>query len=310
MFGFKKYNYESFTKDVLMKEMMLDRFGGPEPGERAPDFEARMLDGDEISLSDYEGEKNVVLTFGSATCPVTASSISGMNDLYEEYRGDDVAFLFCYVREAHPGERLPAHENLEGKVQAAEVFRRAEEVDIPIIVDDLKGSVHRRYGKLPNSTFIIDKSGRVAFRCLWTRASVVEDALDELLERQRERDVDHVLVCGGEDTTMPKLATMLHAHRALERGGRNAVRDFEREMGVTGRVAIRASRLYQPVADNAGRSIAWAGVAAGVLVGGILLGRYLRQQRFRTRTPYDIESLGVPRRSTHGDHGDYEAVGI
>lgn len=309
MFGVKRYNYESFSKDLLMRDILLDRIGGPSAGERAPQFDARTLEGEEISLEDYRGERNVVLTFGSATCPFTVASIGGLNELYSRYNSEDVEFLFCYVREAHPGERLPAHESEDDKERAADLFRREENVEIPILVDDLKGSIHRKYGTLPNATYIIDKSGRVAFRSLWTRPQVIQEALDELLERQSDRGVEHVVVHGGEDTTMPSAAAMLHTHRALRRGGRQALGDFEREMGMPGRVAVTTSRMARPIAENPGKSVLIAGVTAGVILGGILLGRYLRERRFRMRTPYDIESMGIPRRRKRGE-GDYEAVGI
>jgi alkyl hydroperoxide reductase subunit AhpC len=310
MFGLKSYNYERFSKDVLTKDVLLDRFGGPRPGDRAPEFEGRTLDGEEVSLSDFRGESNVVLTFGSATCPFTTASIEGMNELYEEYGGDGVEFLFCYVREAHPGERLVAHETVEDKEYAAQIFRREENVELPIIVDTVKGSIHKKYGKLPNATYLIDKSGRVAFRSLWTRPNVIEQALDELLDRQRERGVDHAIVNGGEDRSMPAAAALVHTHRALRRGGEEAIRDFESEMGVPGRVAVKASKLVRPVAENPGKTALLAGVTAGVVIGSILLGRYLRERRFQKRMPYNIEALGAARRTTHTDHGDYEAVGI
>lgn len=310
MFGLKRYNYDHFTKDSLMKDMLLDRVGGPEPGERAPDFEGRTLDGETISLGDYRGEKNVVLTFGSATCPFTATSIAGMNELYDDFADEDVQFLFCYVREAHPGERLPKHESYEDKQHAAEAFRYEESVEMPILVDDVKGTIHKKYGKLPNPTYLIDKSGRVAFRSLWSRRSAVRDAIDELLERQQERDVEHAIVNGGEDASMPTTRALLRTHRALERGGREAIRDFQREMGVPGRVAVTASRTIRPVAEHPGRSAVIAGLTVGVIAGGLLLGRYLRARRFRTRGPYYVESLGMPRRATGTGPGDYEAVGI
>ncbi len=308
MFGLKPYNYQHFTRDLLMKDVLLDRAGGPEPGERAAVFQTQTLDGKQIDLGNYRGRKNVVLTFGSATCPFTAASIGGLQELYEEYRGEDVEFLFCYVREAHPGERLPAHGSLPDKVRAAELFRREEELEIPVIVDDLKGTLHKKYGKLPNATYLIDKSGRVAFRCLWTRPGAIEEALEELLERQQEHDVEHAIVNGGEDATMPSTYAMLHAHRALERGGKRAIQDFRSEFGVPGRVAVAAGRMVEPIAEHPARTAALAGATAGVVIAGILLGRFLRARRLRT--PYDLASLGIPRRSTHGEHGDYEAVGI
>src|SRR5947209_6362357 len=129
MFGMKPYNYQRFTSDLLVKDMAASKLAaaGPAPGERAPDFKGRALDGDLIQLRDFAGEKNAVLTFGSATCPMTAGCIRGLTSLCEEYRGDDVEFLFVYVREAHPGDQLPAHESMDDKIAAAELLRQAEE---------------------------------------------------------------------------------------------------------------------------------------------------------------------------------------
>lgn len=307
MFGFKRYNYDAFTRDLLIKDTAKSKFGsGPEPGERAPNFEARTLDGDKIELSDFEGDKNVVLTFGSATCPFTAASIEGMNELSGEYSSDDVQFLFVYAREAHPGEKLGPHRSEEEKTEAAERFRREEELEIPVIVDQLNGKIHRRYGALPNPTYLIDKSGRVAFRSLWTRPGVIEDALVELLERQEERDAEHAIVHGGEDTSMPVTVAMFHAHRALDRGGSKAIDDFRRELGFPGRLAHAASRVAEPITLHPGRAIAGALIAGGVITGGLVLGRKLRQKRYASlRSPYQYR---VPQRR-EGSEGEY-AVGI
>lgn len=306
MFGFRKYNYEGFTRDLLTKDILTDKIKGPNPGDRAPDFDGRTIDGDRIRLSDFRGEKNVVLTFGSATCPFTAGSIRGMDDLYEEYRDRDTEFLFIYVREAHPGEKLPAHKTMQDKIRAAELFRDEEDVDIPVIVDDLDGTIHRKYGKLPNPSYLVDKSGRIAFRCLWTRPGAMEDALEELLDRQEERGVDHAVVNGGEDTSMPSTYATLHTYRALERGGRKAIHDFRTELGLPGRMAVAGSRIAQPIALHPGRAALGAALTAGVIVGGLMLGRVLRGRRLRARQPYQFESY----RTTGRTGTDYEAVGI
>lgn len=310
MFGFKPYNYDTFTRGMLVQDMATDRVGGPEPGERAPDFEARTLDGDKVRLSDYRGHKNVVLTFGSATCPMTAASIGGMNDLYEEYNGDGAQFLLVYVREAHPGEELPAHESMDDKVHAAETLRDEEDVNMPVLVDDLRGSIHKKYGKLPNSTYIIDRSGRVAFRCLWTQPPVVKQALEELLERQQDRGVDHVVVAGGEHTTMPKLYPILHAHRALERGGDKALYDFRNSMGVPGRAALMAGRVARPVAEHPMRALTAALLTGGVVAASVLAGRELRRRRMRSYLPYDVHEAASERKRTATGTDDYEPVGI
>ena len=59
MFGLgSEYNYSRFTKELLAKDLAGDGFRGPEPGDRASDFELRSLEGDIFRLSDFRGEKN------------------------------------------------------------------------------------------------------------------------------------------------------------------------------------------------------------------------------------------------------------
>src|SRR5689334_11080992 len=118
MLGFSSYNYEHFSREIF-HDLAQTSFTGPAPGERAPDFKATTLDGDSVRLRDFAGKKNVLLIFGSATCPMTAGSIAGLNELYDRLRGDHLEFLFVYVREAHPGEIIPAHRSMREKIEAA-----------------------------------------------------------------------------------------------------------------------------------------------------------------------------------------------
>lgn len=308
MFGFARYNYDQFERQQLVKDFARTKFGrAPAPGQRAPDFELRSLDGEKIRLRDFESEKNVVLTFGSATCPQTAASIGGLRNLEEEF-GDEVQFLFVYTREAHPGNRIPAHQSREDKVHAAEMFRDEEEIDFPILVDDVNGRVHRQYGALPNPSFIIDKSGRIAFRSLASNADRIEEALNELIETQQERGVEHAIVGGGEDSAVPAVRMFMHAHRALSRGGQRSLRNFQNELGIPARVALTGGRLARPITDHPGRTVATAAAVGGVLTLGFLIGRELRRRRFE-QTPYRMHT--VPRHHRRGgEMDDYEAVGI
>jgi peroxiredoxin len=315
MFGFKPYNYESFTREMLTKEILFAGFAGPKPGERAPDFEARTLGGQEITLSEFRGTANVVLIFGSATCPFTGAGIRQMNELYTQFNrrhANDVRFFFVYVREAHPGERLPAHQSLGDKEWAARRFRDEEKIKMPILLDDLKGSIHKNYGKLPSAAFIVDKAGRIAFRSRWAHPHVVAEALEELLQLQGTRGTSRpAIVHGGEDTSMPSMYAILHAHRALERGGRKALEDFRREMGVSGQVVVAAGRALKPIADHPRRTAALAGITVAVALGSVFLGRYLRERyRYRTHPAYQYGELPRPRRVRDSNYGDYEAVGI
>lgn len=220
MLGFSNYNYRHFSREIL-REMARAPLSGPEPGDRAPDFKATSLDGETLRLSDFQGKKNVLLLFGSVTCPMTAASIQGVNELYDQFRGDEIEFLFVYVREAHPGERVPAHNSTTEKKEAAILLRDTEELEMPILVDDTRGSIHRKYSKMPNPAYLIDKSGHVAFRSKWTKPDALESAIEELLELQKERGVEHVIVHGGQDISMPLSYSELYAYRALERGETN-----------------------------------------------------------------------------------------
>jgi hypothetical protein len=304
MFGNARYNYPEFKKTMLTKVMERQFGDAPDPGERAPDFELRTLEGDKIRLSDYRGERNVVLTFGSATCPLTAASISGLRDLHDDFSDDDVEFLFVYVREAHPGEELPPHRNLADKVRAAELLREEEDLETPILIDDLGGKVHRKYSGQPNPSFLIDKSGRVGYRQLATNPSRLRDAINELLDRQRERGVEHAIVNGGQDLDMPALRPMMFAHRALERGGQRSISNFRTEFGIPGRMAVVGGRMARPVADHPVVSLATAAAIAGTIGLGLWIGSQLRQRRF-ARRPYEF-----PEYRRKSGYNEYEAVGI
>src|SRR4051812_24987646 len=311
MFGFgTPYNYEHFTRELLDPEQYAKQFDdAPAPGERAPDFQARTLRGDRVRLSDFRDEKNVGLGFGSATCPMTAGSIDGINELCEELRGEDIEFLFVYVREAHPGEKLPAHGSWEDKLAAAERLREEADIDIPMVLDDVRGSIHRKYSKLPNPAFLIDKSGRVAFRMMWAQPGPLAAAIDELLEVENERGVDHAIVAGGEDRSLPLAYAFFHSHRALERGGEQAIADFGEAMGIKGKIAVAASRVAEPLAENAGTIAFAAGLSAAVIAGGLIAGMQLRKRKMRgAQEPYRFPwPAGSEARSSRDD---YEAVGI
>ena len=308
MFGSSRYNYEEFHRGTLIKNIAKARFSNaPESGERAPDFELSTLEGDKIRLSDLEDRANVVLTFGSATCPLTAGSVPALERLYRKYGKRGVEFLLVYVREAHPGERLPAHRNMHDKARAAAVLRDEEGITFPILLDDLGGKVHRRYGSLPNPTYIIDRSGRIAFRSFSSRPDAVREALEELLERQQERNVDHAVVHGGEDKGWPALSSFLHAYRALERGGERSMRGFQRELGVPGKLALMGSRVASPVMEHPRVTAATIAAVAGVLGLGLWLGMVLRRRR-QEQAPY--HGYDYATRSRRGPADDYEAVGI
>jgi len=93
-----------------------------------------------------------------------------------------VAFVSVYVREAHPGERYPHHTNDVQKWTHARDWVAQDPIPWTVAVDTLEGVTHRAYGPLPNSIYLVDRGGHVAFRALWAgQEGLVRDKLDELL---------------------------------------------------------------------------------------------------------------------------------
>ena len=86
------------------------------------------------------------------------------------------------MREPHAGGAYPQPTSIEERRQYAQDFVADHEAKITVLIDDLKGSIQRLMGNFPNSVYVIDARGRVAYRANWTDARELRRAL----ERQRE----------------------------------------------------------------------------------------------------------------------------
>jgi hypothetical protein len=111
-----------------------------------------------------------------------------MDELAREYEGRAHA-LFVYVREAHPDDfpDYPAHTSQEHKLRHAAELQRWWNTPRTILVDSLDGDVHRAWGGLPNMSWIIDHTGRVAFKAAWTRAGDIRSALEKVIRAREEK---------------------------------------------------------------------------------------------------------------------------
>lgn len=112
-----------------------------------------------------------------------------MDAIADKYARRGVNSIFLYVREAHPGENFQHHTSFEQKREQARVFRDRWSCRRPILVDNLNGTAHEAFGRMPNMVYILGTDHRVLFRADWTDASTVNFAVDYLLsvdERERE----------------------------------------------------------------------------------------------------------------------------
>ncbi|MGM0843824.1 MAG: redoxin domain-containing protein [Bacillota bacterium] len=127
---------------------------GPGKGDAAPDFTLTTLDGEEVSLSDYQGQK-VILNFWATWCPPCKAEMPHMQEYYEQYN------------ERANVEMLAVNLTTidEGKA-AIEKFVEDYGLTFPIPLDEdgVQGTVYQAQ-TIPTS-YMIDTSGIIQHKIL------------------------------------------------------------------------------------------------------------------------------------------------
>jgi hypothetical protein len=164
------YNYRKFTA----AETEVSQDTRARVGLQMPDFAAGRLDGGRAQFSDFLG-RPVMLETGSITCPIYCRHIDGMNRLAGEF--PEVSFLVLYVREAHPGARIPAHRSYAEKLQHARALAQQHGERRTVLVDDLEGTAHRALGGLPDMLYLTDAAGIIVYRAKWATLAAAGAAL-------------------------------------------------------------------------------------------------------------------------------------
>lgn len=153
-----------------------------------------------------------------------------MEELAVEYAPRGFEFLFVFTREAHPGENFLHHQSFEQKVRQAEAFRDRHGAARTILVDDLEGTVHRRYGRLPDMCWLVGRKNKILFKADWTSPQTLRMILDYQLERQAARESN--LKVGPNYCELlgfrPRVWDKVVAH--INANGPGAVEDWKRAM--------------------------------------------------------------------------------
>lgn len=119
---------------------------GLEKGQQAPDFKLQTLSGEEVSLSDYQGEK-VMINFWATWCPPCRAE---MPDMEEFSQNEDVQVLAINLTETESG--------VEGVRDFAEEFG----LTFPILLDkDVAVANEYQINPVPTSIFV-DKEGKIS----------------------------------------------------------------------------------------------------------------------------------------------------
>lgn len=206
------YNLDRFQ----LSDYDLTQFPGPKPGQLAPDFELTGLDGESIKISSYRGRWLVIET-ASTSCMMYARNVDKIGLLRQKY--PDVEWLVAYVREAHPGGRRPAHQDLSQKIALAKSLKGDFGEQRTVAVDTLNGDMHRAYGSLPNMTYVLNPVGEVAYRCDWLSVPELERVLEQ---RPLTESNQHTMT---DDLHYPSI---LLTAKILWRSGFIAIWDFLR----------------------------------------------------------------------------------
>jgi hypothetical protein len=98
-----------------------------------------------------------------------------LNRIYRTYR-DRLAFYVVYIKEIHPsdGWQLPSnevdgvvhrqHRSLDERVEVGQACMLALSLELPALVDEMDDAVAAAYGAMPERLYVIDRSGRVAYK--------------------------------------------------------------------------------------------------------------------------------------------------
>jgi hypothetical protein len=130
-------------------------------------------------------------------------------------RGSGWARTAAWGRRARP--RILVEEEREGRT---------------ILVDDLNGTAHQRYGAMPNTVYVIDSEGTVVYRAMWNDSPAVEMVLKRLSAGQDVGSVPAAFRPAPPATPM----------RVLRRAGWRALWDFAAAFPVLAWTHIRSRR--------------------------------------------------------------------
>ncbi len=161
-----------------------------------------------------------------------------LTQLYRKYRERGFEFFIVYTREAHPGENYPHHTSIEQKRHHARQLRELDQVTIPILVDDLQGTVHKAYavhkayGGISNMIYLIDRQGIIVYKSDWTDAHELEGMCESLvrLDEMKARKVP-IIRSGISERLHWIPMEPAHRERIYRRSGEKAIRDFANARG-------------------------------------------------------------------------------
>ncbi len=115
-------------------------------GEPAPDFTLEDLEGNTVSLKDFQGEKVVFLNFWASWCPPCREEMPDLDKLHQENSGDDFIVLAINIGESE---------------KVVKGFIEENGYSFPVLLDKTqKTGIAYNTFSIPTSV-LVDKEGKV-----------------------------------------------------------------------------------------------------------------------------------------------------
>ncbi len=184
-----------FLTSVTLFSALLLAVAGVKPGDKAIGFSLKNVDGETVSLSDYEDEKGVILVFTCNPCPFAKAYESRIIQLHQRYA--DQGYPVVAI---NPNDDEVSPEDTWDRMK-----ERASEKDYPFpYLKDESQEVYQAYGatRTPH-IFLLENTGNGKFEVAYIGA-IDDNAMDAsaVTERYLEKAIGAVMA-GNE----PKPAT-------------------------------------------------------------------------------------------------------
>jgi peroxiredoxin len=126
-----------------------------EVGGKAPDFTTETVDGDRVTLSDYQGKKIVVLNFWGVRCLPCLQEMPKLQDIYMRYKDRGVEMLGVNVDGV---DAQIIRKNLRKEIGGVEL-----NVTYPLLIDLEFSIIDAYYLTVAPLTAIIDHDGVIRY---------------------------------------------------------------------------------------------------------------------------------------------------
>lgn len=181
------YPMKSILLTTLVGAFALVSAHAQEVGKAAPQFSAKNLKGDTVSLAEQRG-KVVVLEWVNFECPFVKKHYSSgnMGKLQEKYTGEGVVWIS--INSSAKGK--------QGYLEPSEMSQRAsaEKNKASQFLLDTDGTVGKAYdAKVTPHMFIIDKEGKLAYNGAMDSKKTTDNADVETADKYFVKALDAVI---------------------------------------------------------------------------------------------------------------------